>query len=62
ILTEAELPTITASQVLVRLAENGSRSRLLCRLTSLLKWRRQWERSLWKWMISPDTQDRSEGA
>jgi hypothetical protein len=48
ILTEVELPTITASQVLVRLAENGSRSRLLCRLTSLLKWRRQWERSLWK--------------
>jgi hypothetical protein len=30
------------------LAENGSRSRLLCRLTSLLKWVRQWERSLWK--------------
>jgi hypothetical protein len=32
ILTEAELPTITAGQVLVRLAEKGSHLRLLCRL------------------------------
>lgn len=30
------------------IAENGSPSRLPCRLTSLLKWVRQWERSLWK--------------
>ena len=37
ILTEAELPTITAGKVLVRLAESGSRSRLLCRLMSLGK-------------------------
>ena len=61
ILTEAELPAITAGQVLVCFSRERFTFETALQAHVAVEMGKTWERSLWKWTISPHMQDRSEG-